>query len=229
MNNGDREIIKEYERLNGIVFEIELRLNNLKKTEGQISKERYSIQEKEYKDILENISPKLSSIETALRSKLDGYENDFKKLAEEIKPINNEIEQEKKLYKVGAISKRNYNITVKPLNDKLKNLTTKYNEKKSEIDELKKTLERKGPSWKADLSGFVGKADVLGKGDFKKDVWTGTKTVLTIAIIAIIGIPLIGIALGAGQVLAGPFVVIGVIVILIAIFGRFINFVKERW
>jgi hypothetical protein len=233
MGNNDREIIKEYQRLNGIVTEIDVRLDNLKKTDGQISKERYSSQEKEYKDILDNICPKLSDLEKTIKSKLDEYVKELEDIQEKLNPVSYEIQQEKKLLKIGAISKQNYKITVKPLEENLKNLKSQFDSIRDQANELKKVLEKKPSSWKPNFSGLVEKTHVIGKGDFKKDIWTGTIIILIIASILIIGVPLLTVVYGTGELLLKPFVAIfvaiGVIIILIAVFGRFINFVRERW
>ena len=64
---------------------------------------------------------------------------------------------------------------------------------------------------------------------FKKDFRTGFAFLITTGIICFIVIPLVLFILKIGVVLILPFFILGAIILMIALLGRMLNFMKSRW
>jgi hypothetical protein len=237
MDNDDVKVLKEYSRENDIINNLKAKLENLLKAEQQISKDRFEKQKNEYVNILDNIRPHFAELEKIIRNNIVTLEKDIAHIKTKIDPIENSILQEKRLYKVGAISKRNYKENLKPIEKELKVFQLEYDSKKKRLNLFKREIEKKNkiskPVFKMPEMPEMPempkiKIPEIPKSDFKNDFWSGAKYIVLIIAI-IIAIPLLVFALKVGGVLALPLVGIFVLIIFIASFGRVINFFKERW
>lgn len=136
----EKEIARRYSKLYCGVKAVEDKLKNLTDTKEVIAEERFTALEKEYSDLLKESKPILETITKTIDSKMDLLFEELEPIEKKLNQIQLQINQEKKLYDVGAISKDEYAKKMRPLKTEQKN---EKNDLKSIIRKIKILKEAK--------------------------------------------------------------------------------------
>jgi len=236
VEGNDQELVQKYREYQSESHDYERKLENLRKTKDQVTEDRYATLEKDYEANLRKIQPELENLGKEIQSRIDGLTGNLKDVKAQIAPLDEDMEQEKKLYKAGAISRDEYSTKIAPLTQRRKELDHKRKQLKSQSNYLRTALSQaEGPLYSRDRWKDWTKRGGVASGSegIEGDLKTGMKYFLLIALALFVGLPLgfifIFFAFKIGIFIGIPVLFVFLLLVLIAVFGRGINFLRNKW
>ena len=216
-------------------------LKNLEKIKDTIADERFQAQKHEYDNTISRLLPEIETLKMSIEETLQETTLKYQTLEADLNKKNGEIEQEKIMFDAGAISKEDYKENTSKLHKEQKDILTRHQETDSQITVLKDALsgkkskgsiqtisatvsdsiENNGPSnTTADFPGAISPP----KG-FSKDFNKGCLAIILIALL----VPMLGLLVASIKGMALIVIPILGIIIIVAIFGKSINFIQKIW
>lgn len=139
--NNEKELASRYGKLFLHLKDYESKLANLEQLKEEISSERYNALYREYSDFINQSKPVLNDLENLLSKKIYDLSEKESLLDNELTIMETSLDQERKMYEAGAISKNEYDNKYKPLNLSKKSLISKKDALSKRISTLQEAKE----------------------------------------------------------------------------------------
>lgn len=253
-DQSDKKLISDFWEYKNRLEEKQKLLDNLLKSKDTIDESIFEPLREEYEKEISEIEPNFREINKKRMERVVELTPDKENLLQKIISIKKTINDNKILYKNGAILKENYQSRVSPLEKELKqekiNLnilnqhiqslsdTASSNQKTSFTDSTKSkidgVLKQLKPKKEGPIPNFESQDTTSGKGvetkptqksSLGKDFGRG----FIFFIVLIFAVPIIGMALWTAKLMIIPIVFIIVAIIAIALFGKGLGFLGKIW
>ena len=228
MATFNQDLVNDFVEKNSKYLNTQESLNNLGNLKNSISEDRFTSQKKEYENEIAKLSPEIQRLTETLEADLSIISQELSKVENKFNKLNDAIAQEKKLYKGKAISKNQYNDSMVHLKKELKEVQPQYKELQQQVRTIKNALTgnlsspKIGSPIKDGISNIKASS---GNGSFGEDFKKGCFVILMI----LIAIPVVWLLLVSAKGIALILIPILAIILMIAFFGKIINFISSIW
>lgn len=228
MATFNQDLVNDFVEKNSKYLNTQESLNNLGNLKNSISEDRFTSQKKEYENEIAKLSPEIQRLTETLEADLSIISQELSKVENKFNKLNDAIAQEKKLYKGKAISKNQYNDSMGHLKKELKEVQPQYKELQQQVRTIKNALTgnlsspKIGSPIKDGISNIKASS---GNGSFGEDFKKGCFVILMI----LIAIPVVWLLLVSAKGIALILIPILAIILMIAFFGKIINFISSIW